>query len=94
MKDRLIIGALLLTLVMMAGSVIAAPAGIGGQLDTPGTQRVLTLPAAAGHVPVISLGTAVDPTTGRVVDGYAIIHYAKRGNGGGKGGRKPGGRIV
>lgn len=44
-------------------------------LTTPGTERTLLLPEAADHSPVISLGSAVDPQTGKVVNGYAIVHY-------------------
>lgn len=90
MKDKLVTGVLLLALVAMAGSVIAAPNMAGGQLGTPGTQRTLTLPPAADHSSVISLGTAIDPTSGKLVEGYAIVHFAKGGNGGGKG-KPPGG---
>lgn len=44
-------------------------------LLTPGTTGTLALPPAAiDNSPVISLGTAVDPGTGHVVDGIAIIH--------------------
>jgi len=92
MKDKLVTGALLLALVMMAGSAAAAPSMMGGRLDTPGTQKTLTLPPAADHSPVISLGTAVDPQSGKTVSGYAIVHYAK----GGVPGKpdKPGGGAV
>lgn len=34
----------------------------------------LTLPPAADNSPVISLGSAIDPATGKKVDGLAIIH--------------------
>lgn len=86
MKEKLVTGALLLALVTMASSAVAAPVRISGQLNTPGTQKTLILPAAADHSPVISLGAAVDPTSRKMVEGYAIIHYAKGGNGGGHGG--------
>lgn len=39
-----------------------------------GVQKTLTLPAAAAHADVISLGTAKDPQSGKVVTGYAFIH--------------------
>lgn len=45
------------------------------QLSTPGTERTLILPPAADYSPVISLGTAVDPGSGKIVEGYAIIRY-------------------
>ena len=44
------------------------------QLNTPGTSRTLNLPAEALQADVISLGTAVDPQSGKVVEGYAFIH--------------------
>lgn len=63
----------------------------------------ITLPDAASHVAVIALGTAHDAASGRLVEGYAIVHYrddhdgeafiaayAKGGDKGGGGG-KPGG---
>lgn len=43
-------------------------------LDTAGTQRTLHLPWQADNSPVISLGTAVDPASGQVVEGYAFVH--------------------
>ena len=43
-------------------------------LTTPGTTGTLLLPPAADSSPVISLGTAIDPGTGKQVDGLAIIH--------------------
>ena len=46
-------------------------------LETPGTQRTLVLPPSADNSPVISLGSAVDPQTGKMVEGYAIIHYKR-----------------
>ena len=46
-------------------------------LVTPGTERTLKLPAAADHAEVISLGQAVDPQTGLVVDGYALIQHKR-----------------
>lgn len=42
---------------------------------TPQVQRTLVLPEAADHSSVISLGTGHDPQSGRLVEGYAIIHY-------------------
>lgn len=40
----------------------------------PGTNRTLTLPPAADNSNIISLGSAIDPGTGKKVDGFAIIH--------------------
>lgn len=73
-----------LALLLGANPAIAMPERAPADLNTLGTHRTLVLPAAADHSPVISLGSAVDPQTGKTVEGYAIIHYAKGGNGGGK----------
>jgi len=66
-----------MTLVLMANSALAAPIFGAGHLDTPGTQRTLALPEAADGAPIISLGSAIDPESGKVVEGYAI--FAKGG---------------
>lgn len=66
-----------MSMLAAAGPGWAAPNLLVAQLVTPGTQRTLSLPSAADRSPVISLGTAVDPATGEVVEGYAIIHYAQ-----------------
>ena len=60
-------------------------------LDTPGTNKILMLPEQAGNSPVVSLGTAVDPASGKLVEGFAIIHpkkgyHHRPGHGGGPGG--------
>ncbi|MFC1645373.1 matrixin family metalloprotease [Patescibacteria group bacterium] len=44
------------------------------QMSSPGTQKVLRLPEAARHSNVISLGESIDPQSGKIVEGYAIIH--------------------
>lgn len=80
-----------LALLLGANPVLAAVNKSPVDLDTPGTQRTLILPVAAvDHSPVISLGSAVDPQSGKIVEGYAIVHYAKGGNGGGG---RPGGGL-
>ncbi|OGB75372.1 hypothetical protein A2810_02910 [candidate division Kazan bacterium RIFCSPHIGHO2_01_FULL_49_10] len=80
-----------LALLLSANPVVAMAERNPADLNTPGTQRTLTLPTAAvDHSSVISLGSAVDPQTGKMVEGYAIVHYAKGGNGGGG---KPGGAL-
>lgn len=66
--------------ILTAFSLTALPAAavpelLSANLSTPGTQRSLTLPVAAGNSGVISLGTSVDPETGNAVQGYAIVHY-------------------
>jgi hypothetical protein len=77
------------SLLAAASPALATPNSIG-TLNTPGTTRTLHVPQSADHSPVISLGTAIDPQTGALVEGYAIIHYkkanAKGGHGGGGGG--------
>ncbi len=58
-------------------AVASSPEGVSMSLNTQGTSKTLVLPAAADNSPVISLGTAIDPQTGEVVEGYAIIHHKK-----------------
>lgn len=69
------------SLLLLATSALAVP-------STPGTSRTLVLPQSAGHSNVISLGTAVDPVTGKQVEGLAIIHPKQNSAkpGGNKGG--------
>lgn len=67
----------LICLVLFAGPVLAKPDFSSRELVTSGTARVLTLPPASDNSPVISLGTAVDPQSGKVVEGFAIIHPKK-----------------
>ena len=79
------LGALVTSLSVLAGVVLAAPPTFrNATLETPGEIRNLFLPPAADDSPVISLGAAVDPATGKVVEGLAIIHRkeaaAKGGN--------------
>jgi len=64
----------LLSLFLWSNPVLAVNLS-NATLETPGTQRTLVLPPSADNSPVISLGSAVDPQTGKVVEGYAIIHY-------------------
>lgn len=63
------------SLIFLVSPVLAQPPLQTATLTTPGTQRTLTLPPAADNASVISLGTALDPGTGLVVEGYAIVHY-------------------
>lgn len=42
-----------------------------------GTDRTFVLPEPAGGSPVISLGPAIDPQSGEIVEGLAFIHYKK-----------------
>ncbi len=77
-----IIGASLLFLV---SSALAATPFQTAILSTPGTNRTLTLPSSANHSNVISLGNAIDPVSGKQVEGLAIVHpkqnLAKPGSG-------------
>lgn len=68
------IGITLSSLFILTGVALAIPPLQTATLSTPGTTGTLTLPPAAGNSPVISLNTAVDPGTGKVVEGIAIIH--------------------
>lgn len=68
----LAIGALLAAAPV--ASLLAAPLS-SAQLTAPGTSRTLQLPSAADRSPVISLGNAIDPQGGEIVEGYAIIHF-------------------
>ena len=85
-----------LALTVSALPVLAqSPTSVNAQLTTPGTTQTLLLPAAADHAGVISLGTAIDPQSGKLVEGYAIVRYkpttAKPNNpGGGHGGNSSG----
>jgi len=70
----------LVSFILAATPVLAVP--------NPATSGTLTLPQAADNSPVISLGTAVDPQSGKVVEGFAIIHpkkgyHHRPGHGGG-----------
>lgn len=91
MKKSAIAGALIISLFVLAVAVTAAPPLETATLDTPGTVRTLVLPPSADNSPVISLGTAVDPGTGRVVEGIAIIHRESPAK---PNGPKPGGSTA
>ena len=62
------------SLILLTGVALASPPLQTATLSTPDTVGTLSLPPAADNSPVISLGTAVDPGTGQVVEGLAIIH--------------------
>lgn len=85
------------TVIFVGVLVIAAPVLAdpperqSATVSTPGTERTLVLPAPADNAGVISLGTGIDPQTGKVVEGIAIIHPKKEfhhrpGHSGGPGG--------
>jgi len=59
--------------------VLADQQRVATNLVTPGVAKTLILPPAADNSPVIYLGSAVDPGSGKMVEGYAIIHPAKGG---------------
>lgn len=63
------------SLIFLVSPVLARPTLQSATLTTSGTQRTLTLPPAADNSNVIFLGTAPDPGTGQLVEGYAIVHY-------------------
>lgn len=53
----------------------AMPDFSNATLKTPRMERTLVLPPAADHSPVIHLGSKIDPDSGKMVEGYAFIHY-------------------
>lgn len=83
-----------LSLFLAASQVFAVPPSfVPMGLTTPGTSGTLVLPAPADNAPVLDvlpLGSALDPGSGKVVEGYAFIHFdkkpAKPGDKPGKGG--------
>ena len=84
-KKNLIVLPVVLAVFLTAVPVGAVPTFSVATLTTPGVTKTLVLPEAADNSPVISLGTAVDPGTGELVQGFAIVHY-KQGGGNAKGG--------
>lgn len=79
------------SLFLLSNVVLAQPPLQTATLSTPGTTRTLTLPSAADNSSVISLGTAIDPGTGKKVEGIAIIHRPSPAKPTGK---KPGGSTT
>lgn len=90
MTKKIIATYSIVSLVLAASPVFAVPDMVSMELNTPGTARTLLLPTNADNSPVISLGEAVDPATGNVVEGLVFIHY-KEGYGRENGKAKPGG---
>jgi hypothetical protein len=80
----------IIALVLGLNPTFAMKTLVTAELETPGTSRTLLLPIEAGNAHVISLGTAVDPQSGKVVEGYAVFHH-KAGHGDGPGGGPGGG---
>lgn len=95
MKKKIFTFISILAMVVLVGTAWAMPDFSSASLKTPGVEKNLILPPAADNSNVISLGSAVDPGSDKVVEGYAIVHPQKGGNykpnqagakGGGKGG--------
>lgn len=79
-----------MSLLLLSAPAVAAVQRQAATLFTPGTEKVLKLPAAADGSPVISLGQAIDPGTGQAVEGYAFVHYKNEMAKGGNKGKPPG----
>jgi len=75
MTKRIISLGVTLSLLFAASPALAVPNFGLYTPETPGAVRTLVLPEAADHSPVISLGQALDPESGALVEGYAFIHY-------------------
>jgi hypothetical protein len=91
---RLIVVSAAAALILAVVPAAAAHDRVPAELNTPGTSQTLVLPEAAANAEVISLGIAVDPASGKLVEGFAILHprwgyHHRPGHGGGPGG--PGG---
>jgi hypothetical protein len=76
------------------GALIAVIVLLASWTPVHALPPTLSLPVAADHAPVIDLGNAVDPGSGILVHGYAIVHYrddlshhtnSGNGSGGGNG---------
>lgn len=71
----------LLTALSVVALVAVLTPAAGAQPDPPEPGQVVHVPGAAGQHAVF-LGTAVDPDTGLLVDGYAIFHHQEGHDGG------------
>ena len=78
MKKKIAAILTILSLVFLVSPALAAPPTSTATLETRGTHKTLKLPPEADVSPVISLGSGVDPQTGEVVEGLAIIHFKDR----------------
>lgn len=75
---KLIVVVALLSFVLLANPVLAQPNFYAKELTSPGTNKILNLPSASENSPIIiPLGTAIDPQSGKTVDGIAILHPKK-----------------
>lgn len=79
------------SIFLFSGIALAVPPLQTATLSTRGTTQTLVLPPAADNSPVILLGTATDPGTGKIVEGIAIIHRQSPAK---PGGPKPGGSTT
>ena len=64
----------LFLLITLVSPVSASSQRQVAPLDTAGTHQTPYLPWQADNSPIISLGAAVDPSSGKVVEGYAFVH--------------------
>jgi hypothetical protein len=76
-------------LVLALSPVMAMKIHTPMELETPGITKTLTLPTEASNGRFISLGTSVDPISGKVVEGYAVFHHRNGHTGGPGGGGNP-----
>lgn len=90
-KKLLTLASIASSIFLFSGIALAVPPLQTATLTTPGATRTLVLPPAADSSSVISLGTAVDPGTGKIVEGIAIIHRKSPAK---PSGGKPGGQTT
>lgn len=68
----------LVAVLSLGGSQAWAALNFGSAtLNANGNAKSLVLPVTADRSPVISLGSALDPQTGKRVEGIAFVHYKK-----------------
>jgi len=91
MIKKFIVALSVIGLIFAGSPVVAGINAVPAYLSTPGTSRDLLLPEAADHASVIYLGQAIDPVSGKIVEGIAFIHYKKEFGKNNNNGRKPGG---
>lgn len=77
MRKKVAVLSAIFSFILSSSTVWAIPNLSSATLSTPGTQRTLVLPTQSDNSSVISLGSGVDPRTGKIVEGLAIIHYKK-----------------
>lgn len=79
LKKNIIAFPVVLAVLLTAVPAGAVPTFSNATLTTSGVTKALVLPEAADNSPVVFLGSSVDPGTGKVVEGFAIVHYKKDG---------------